>query len=87
MTLVEDGTFHSRWTNLSANPTTDWSYDGIWEVKDGFLVCVVTNANTHNTTNAESVDSVERYSIVRVDKNQLVLVPESGGPTNSFERR
>jgi hypothetical protein len=85
MTLLEDGTFHSRWTNFSAKPAADWSYDGTWEIKDGFLVCVVTNANAHNTTNAEAVGSVERYSIVRVDNNQLVT--ESGGQTNSFERR
>ena len=85
MTLAGDGTFHSRWTNFSAKPRIDWSYDGTWDVEQGFLVCVITNAEARNTTNAAAVGSVERYSIVRVDKNELVT--ESGGQTNSFERR
>jgi len=85
MTLVGDGTFHSQWTNFFAKPTIDWTYDGIWEIDEAILVCVVTNAESRNTTNASVVGSVERYSIVRLDKNRLVT--ESGGQTNSFERR
>jgi hypothetical protein len=85
MTLVGDGTFYSRWTNFAAKPATDWSYDGTWEVEDGFLVCVVTNAEAHNTTNVAAVGGVERYSILRIDKARLVT--ESGGQTSIFERR
>lgn len=85
LTLVADGTFHSRWTNFSAKPTIDWSYDGTWEVEAGSLVCVITKARARNTTNAAAVGSVERYTIVRVDKDRLVT--ESGGQTNSFERK
>jgi hypothetical protein len=85
MTLTADGNSHAKWTNFLAKPVTDWAYDGTWGVKGGIVISVITNATAHNTTNLVAVGSVERWSIVRLESNQLVL--EADGHTNSFERR
>jgi hypothetical protein len=85
MTLAADGSFRSGWTNRLANPTTDWTYEGTWKVQDGFLICVVTNASSRHATNVAAVGDVERYRIIQLDGTQLIT--ESGGQTNSFERK
>jgi hypothetical protein len=64
--------------------STECLYEGVWDVKDGFLSLTITNAITRIDTNIKSIGSIDRFRIVQVDTNALVL--EKSSSTNYFER-
>jgi len=51
---------------------------------NSFLSLTITNAITRIDTNIKSIGSINRFRIVQVDTNALVL--EKSGSTNYFER-
>ena len=67
------------------NITRTWNYGGTWNVQDAFLVVTITNASASGSTNFESVGSVDRSRIVKVDR--LFLILETNGQTNYFVRK
>lgn len=72
MHFYDNGTFRSKFFQISAVNTKTWSYAGIWEIKDGFCLMTVTNASASGSTNIQSIGSIARAKIVKVDSRSLV---------------
>lgn len=85
MTLDSNGSFQSRWTIALTNITKEWKYDGAWNVKDGVLICVITNSSAINSTNSVPIGSMEHWKLIRADASHLVLA--NGNETNLFDRK
>jgi hypothetical protein len=64
--------------------TSQWLYEGTWDVKDGVLVLSISNAVARNTTNVEANGSVDNFRVSQVDGSHLVL--ERNGSTTYFHR-
>ena len=64
--------------------TSQWLYEGTWDVKDGVLVLSISNAVARNTTNVEANGSVDNFRVSKVDGSHLVL--EKDGVTTYFHR-
>jgi hypothetical protein len=56
------------------------TYRGTWDVKDGYLISVLTNTSTQNPARV----SIDRFKILHVDERQLVY--GDARLTNSLER-
>lgn len=85
VTFFSDGRVNSKWTLVSSNDTKEWSYQGTWKVRDGILIFTVTNGSAKNSTNLAAIGTVERYNIIKLDRDQLVIV--DGQQTNVFDRK
>ncbi len=64
--------------------TSQWLYEGTWDVQDGLLVLSISNAVARNTTNVEANGSVDNFRVSKVDGTHLVL--ERNGITTYFQR-
>jgi hypothetical protein len=64
--------------------TSQWLYEGTWDVKDAVLVLSILNAVARNTTNVEASGSVDNFRVSKVDGSHLVL--ERNGITTYFHR-
>jgi hypothetical protein len=79
-----DKSFHSTFTNAIKT----WNYYGVWELDNDELVLTITNANAINITNFESIGSVDRVKILKIDKTFLVTeYGQQPGITNFFTRK
>jgi len=67
------------------NLTKTWNYGGTWRVQDAFLVTTITNASANGSTNFESVGSVSRVKIIKLNSRFLIL--GSNDQTNYFTRK
>lgn len=80
-TLAADGSFISQWTH----PAMTVTYQGTWKVQDGGVVSTITNRTAQGTTNFQTVGTVERWAIVRLDRSDLVW--SNNGQTISLRRK
>lgn len=80
--ILEDGSFRSRWR---PNPTNEWSYAGAWDIKDGFLICTITNSIVTGAKSSEPIGAVDRFKITQLDNAHLTF--SNGDYTNSFDRK
>ena len=87
LTLAADGSFSAGWTNVAANPTRAWTFEGNWQIANGVCAMKLTKSRSWNITNSHLVGSVEHWRIVRADDQELVWVSESVGQTNTLTRR
>ena len=85
ITLLPNGSFHSKWTIALTNVTQEWIYDGTWGVKEGVLISTVTNSSANNTTNSQAIGSIDRFKIIQLDSIHLAI--DIGQKTNLFNRR
>jgi hypothetical protein len=85
MILASDSSFKSKWTLAFSNTAREWTCEGTWIVKDGFLVATITNSTAKNSTHTEPVGSIDRLKIIAFDGHHLGL--DVGSQTNLFERR
>jgi len=67
------------------NGTKELAYETTWEVKGRDIIITVTNITARNTTNHESVGTVEQVRIVRLDDSNLVW--DYNGLTNTLKRK
>ena len=87
ISVAADGTFESTFSQPVTNGAT-WNYQGIWRIEKSLLVMVVTNASAINTTNFQHVDSVDRYTIIKVDKTSLTMeYDRQPGAVISYKRK
>jgi hypothetical protein len=73
MTIAPDSSFSSSF--ISSNHVVVLEYQGTWLVTNETMVATITNAT--GTRRHESVGSVDRMKITRVDKHQLVFEAEN----------
>ena len=64
--------------------TSQWLYEGAWDVKDGVLVLSISHAVARNTANIEANGSIDNFRVSKVDGSHLVL--ERNGITIYFHR-
>jgi hypothetical protein len=91
MTFDLDGSFHFRASYVSTNgilsitnATLKWASDGTWDVKDGFLICKITNSTSENTIERPSIGDISRSRITFVDAHNLCYTNQRVGM--SWER-
>jgi hypothetical protein len=68
LTLAADGSFVSQRTL----PTKSLTYQGTWKMHDGNVVFTITNSIARGTTNFQAVGTVDRWVVVKIDRNDLV---------------
>jgi hypothetical protein len=81
--LARNGTFTTKFMAVRTNVTKELIYEGTWRVTDGFHTLTITNASGYEPH--QPVGTVERYKIVRLDKNELVC--QNAGDTNHLVYR
>jgi len=67
------------WSNPCMSQGHTVNFDGTWQVKDGVLTHVVTNAPA-------GIGGISQFRIVRVDANQMVYENEGNGKTETMSR-
>jgi hypothetical protein len=72
--IHSDGSFVSKWSSA----TSDISLEGRWDVQGGSVVLTLTNA--HGTDLHSLGPPVQHYTIVRINKSEMVS--HLGGYTN-----
>ena len=83
--IYADGNFRAKSAQTNAGIANVWNYAGLWEIRDGVLVAIITNSFALNSTNFEPSGSTNEYRIIRADTNSLVW--EFNGQTISYQRR
>jgi len=84
LTFLSDGSFHFRNEYVTTNATLKWVSDGVWDVKDGFLISTITNSVAENTTEKPTVGHVMHAKINFVDEHNLSYGTEKDG--HSYHR-
>jgi hypothetical protein len=84
LVLHSSGSFTKRLGSVATSEAKQWLYEGTWDVKEAFLTLTITNAVARNTTDIESVGSIDQFMIIKVDRSQLVL--QKDGVKTYFSR-
>jgi len=70
-----DGTFEAKPTVSVFNEKKEFSYQGTWEVKDGFYLTKVTKSNFP----LAEVGRISHHKVLYIDKQKLIYKSENGG--------
>jgi len=79
MVFYADGSFHFTNSYVSNNTMLKWASDGMWDVKDGFLIMTVTNSMAVNTDEKPLPGQTSRRKINFVDEHNLACGDQEHG--------
>jgi hypothetical protein len=69
ITIASNGSFTTRWTIVKSNFTSELTYQGRWQIKNGVMIS--TSTNVSGPEPHESVGTTDRNKIIRLNDREL----------------